>query len=139
VAELPSGCAGRLTGSRRLARLRAYLRVNLVAIWSSVAALLVLRLALGPSRTIMNDVYALVACGILLLAAEVLAARERDAAAAAVTIVATWVVALAITWVSPFLSGARPPGARSTSIAPLGGGSHGRRATHRRGSSGPSA
>jgi signal transduction histidine kinase len=104
VARLPSGYAGRLTGSRKLARLRAYLRVNLVAIWSSVAALLVLRLALGPSHTIMNDLYALVACGILLLAAEVLAARELNAAAATVTIVATWVVALSITWVSPFLS-----------------------------------
>jgi signal transduction histidine kinase len=84
--------------------LRAYLRVNLVAIWSSVLTLAVLRLVLGPSRTIMTDLYALVACGILLLAAEVLAARELNAAAASVTIVATWVVALAITWVSPFLS-----------------------------------
>ena len=52
----------------------------------------------------MSDLYALVACGILLVAAEVLAARDRNAAAAAVTIVATWVMALAITWVSPFLA-----------------------------------
>ena len=52
----------------------------------------------------MGNLIALVACGILLLAAEVLAARDRNAAAAAVTIVATWVVAFAITWVSPFLA-----------------------------------
>ena len=38
------------------------------------------------------------------MAAEVLAARDRNAAAAAVTIVATWVVSFAITWVSPFLA-----------------------------------
>ena len=44
------------------------------------------------------------ACGILLLAAEVLAGRDRNAAAAAITIVATWVVAITITWVSPFLA-----------------------------------
>jgi signal transduction histidine kinase len=104
VARLGSGYAARLTGSHRLARLRAYLRVNLVAIWASALALAVLRVALGPSHTIMGDLYALVACGILLLAAEVLAARDRNAAAASVTIVATWLVALSITWVSPFLA-----------------------------------
>ena len=80
-------------------------RVNLVAIWSSVLALVVLRLA---SRPLAHDRRRprtrCVACGILLLAAEVLAGRGRTAAAAAVTIVATWVVALAITWVSPFLA-----------------------------------
>jgi len=104
VARLPSGFVGRPAGRRRLARLRVYLRVNLVAIWSSVLALALLRLALGPSNTIMGDLYALVACGILLLAAEVLAARDRNATAAGITIVATWVVAFAITWVSPFLA-----------------------------------
>ena len=104
MARLPSGLLGRPGGSRKLARLRAYLRVNLVAIWSSVVALVALRVAFGPSHTIMNSLYALVACGILLLAAEVLAGRDRNAAAASVTIVATWVVSLAITWVSPFLA-----------------------------------
>ena len=104
MARLPSGLLGRPGGSRKLARLRAYLRVNLVAIWSSVVALVALRVAFGPSHTIMNSLYALVACGILLLAAEVLAGRDRNAAAASVTIVATWVVSFAITWVSPFLA-----------------------------------
>ena len=104
MARLPSGFVGRPLGSRRLVRLRAYLRVNLVAIWSSVLALVAMRVAFGPSHTIMNNLYALVACGILLVAAEVLAARDRNAAAAGVTIVATWVVAFAITWVSPFLA-----------------------------------
>jgi signal transduction histidine kinase len=104
VARLPSGFVSRPAGRRRLARLRVYLRVNLVAIWSSVLALALLRLALGPSNTIMGDLCALMACGILLAAAEVLAARDRNATAAGVTIVATWVVAFAITWVSPFLA-----------------------------------
>jgi len=84
--------------------MRAYLRVNLLAIWSSVVALAILRLVLGPSRTIVGNLVALVACGILLLAAELLAARDRSALAAGVTIVATWLVALAITWVGPFLA-----------------------------------
>ena len=88
----------------REARLRAYLRVNLLAIWTTVLALVVLRLVLGPSRTIVGNLAALLGCGLLLLAAEVLAARDRSAAAAGVTVVATWLVALAITWVGPFLT-----------------------------------
>jgi len=96
-----AGRSGRLAS--REARLRIYLRVNLLAIWSSVLVLAVLRLVLGPSRTILGNLVALVACGILLLAAELLAARERRSAAAVVTILATWLVALAITWVGPFL------------------------------------
>ena len=43
--------------------MRAYLRVNLLAIWSSVVALAILRLVLGPSRTIVGNLVALVACG----------------------------------------------------------------------------
>ncbi|HYN65879.1 MAG TPA: histidine kinase [Ornithinibacter sp.] len=97
--------AGRFGGgATREARLRAYLHVNLLAIWSSVIALVVLRVVLGPSRTIMGNLSALVACGILLLTAEVLAARDRSSWAAGVTVVATWFVALAITWVGPFLT-----------------------------------
>ena len=84
--------------------MRAYLHVNLLAIWCSVIALVVLRLVLGPSRTIIGNLTALVAAGILLLAAEVLAARERSSSAAGVTVVATWFVALAIVWVGPFLT-----------------------------------
>jgi len=84
--------------------MRAYLRVNLLAIWFSVLALAILRLVVGPSSTIVGNLVALVGCGILLLAAELLAARNRSALAAAVTIVATWLVALAITWVGPFLA-----------------------------------
>ena len=104
MAPARTAFAGRsgLIASRE-ARLRIYLRVNLLAIWSSVLALAVLRLVVGPSRTILGNLVALVACGILLLAAEVLAAHERRSAAAGVTIIATWMVALAITWVGPFL------------------------------------
>jgi signal transduction histidine kinase len=104
VARLPRGDAWRLPRSRRLARLRAYLRVNLVAIWCSVLALALLRVVAGPSQTVVNDLYALAACGILLLAAELLAGRRRNIAAAALTTLATWVLAVAITWVSPFLA-----------------------------------
>jgi len=104
VSPRPRGEAWRFPRSRRLARLRAYLRVNLVAIWASVLALALLRVVIGPSQTILTDLYALAGCGILLLAAEALAARERNAAAALVATVATWLLALAITWVSPFLA-----------------------------------
>ena len=113
MARLPSGLLGRPGGSRKLARLRAYLRVNLVAIWSSVLALVAMRVAFGPSHTIMNNLYALVACGILLLAAEVLAGRDRNAAAASVTIVATWVASS--------LDEATSPGVVDAPAAPAGG------------------
>jgi signal transduction histidine kinase len=105
VDRARAGYAGRF-GRRatREARLRAYLHVNLLAIWSSVIVLVVLRVVLGPSRTIVGNLTALVAAGILLLTAELLAARDRSSLAAGVTVVATWFVALAITWVGPFLT-----------------------------------
>ena len=47
-----AGRGGRLASGE--ARMRAYLRVNLLAIWSSVLALAILRLVLGPSQTIVG-------------------------------------------------------------------------------------
>ena len=85
-------------------RLLTYLGVNLVAIWGSVAALVVLRLVIGDSRTLAGDIAALACGGILVLVARVLAVRGRTAAAALLVIVATWLVALAITWVTPFVT-----------------------------------
>ena len=91
------------SGTAGDARLRTYLRVNLIAIWGSVAVLVVLRLAIGASSALTGDIAALVCGGILVLVASLLAARGRAAAAAGLVIVATWTVALAITWLTPFV------------------------------------
>ena len=104
MARLSRGDAWRFPRSRRPARLRAYLRLGLVAVWSSIVVLGLLQVLLGPLHPITVGLYALVAYGVLLVAAEVLAAREHIAAAAAVTTLATWVTALAIVWVTPFLA-----------------------------------
>ena len=62
-------------------RLLTYLGVNLFAIWGSVAALVVLRLVIGDSRTLAGDIAALACGGILVLVARELAVRGRTAAA----------------------------------------------------------
>ena len=87
----------------RGARLRRYLVVNVVAIWVSVLGLLVL-LAAGPSRTLVQTIITLACGGTLVLLALWLASRERTVGAAAVVIGATWLVALGITWLSPFVT-----------------------------------
>ena len=104
MAWLPRGDSWRFPRSRRLARLHRYLILSLVAVWSSIVALGLLHVLLHPSPTVLDELGALLAYGILLVAAEVLAARGRIAAAAAVTTLATWGTAFAIVWVSPFLS-----------------------------------
>jgi len=90
--------------SSRLARLHRYLRFSLVAVWSSILALGLLQVLLHPTTTLVDELCALLAYGVLGVVAEVLAARGRLAAAAAVTTLATWGTALAIVWVSPFLA-----------------------------------
>ena len=92
------------TRSSKDDRLDTYLAVNLVAIWSSVAALVVLRLFVGSSQTILGNLVALAVAGALVLVATTLARRGRKGTAAAVVIVADWSMALAITWVSPFIA-----------------------------------
>ena len=92
------------SGSTRDDRLRTYLAVNLVAIWASVAALVVIRFFVGESDTILGNLVALVSAGVLVLVAVALARRGRSATAAGVVIAADWTVALAITWVSPFIA-----------------------------------
>lgn len=87
------------------ARLRRYLLVNVVAIWVSVVVLLVLRTVVGgESRTILWTVEVLVGAGVLLLTAVVLAGRARSGLAAGIVVVATWVVAVSITWFTPFIA-----------------------------------
>lgn len=86
-------------------RLRRYLLVNGVAIWASVVLLLVLRFAVvGQSSTIEWTIEVLVAAGVLVGAAILLAARARSALAAAIVVLATWVVAISITWFTPFIA-----------------------------------
>lgn len=96
--------AARASEPSRERRLRTYLTVNLVAIWGSVVALVALRLVIGSSRTLLGDIVTLVCGGVLVLVAAWLASHDRAGAAAAVVIVANWGVALAITWVSPFVT-----------------------------------
>ena len=87
------------------ARLRRYLLVNLVAIWVSVIALVVLRLTVtGRSSTVEWTIEVLAAAGALVAVAVSLAARARSALAAAIVVVATWVVAVSITWFTPFIA-----------------------------------
>ncbi len=86
-------------------RLRRYLLVNGIAIWFSVLALVVLRLTVtGQSTTILRTIWVLTAAGVLVAVAIGLAARNRQALAAFIVVVATWVVAVAITWIAPFVA-----------------------------------
>ncbi len=98
------GDAWRPPSQRRLARLHRYLRSSLAVVWFSIAALGLLHVLLHPTPTVLDELAALIVYGILLVAAEVLAVRQRIGAAAAVTTLATWGTALAIVWVSPFLA-----------------------------------
>ncbi|WP_377640083.1 sensor histidine kinase [Oryzobacter terrae] len=86
-------------------RLRSYLLVNGIAIWVSVLALVVLRVFVtGESTTILRTIQVLAAGGVLVAGAIALAARGRQALAAAIVVVATWVVAVSITWITPFVA-----------------------------------
>ena len=86
-------------------RLRRYLLVNAVAVWVSVLAVLVLRLTVtGPSATMEWTIEVLVGAGVVVLLAVALASRSRSTVAAFLVVVATWVVALAITWFTPFIA-----------------------------------
>ncbi len=104
MARLPGGEAWRTPSTRRLARFRRYLRCSLVTVWSSIAALGLLEVLLDPTPTVLDELGALLAYGVLAVVAEVLQARGRIAAAAAVSALATWATAFAIVWVSPFLA-----------------------------------
>ncbi|WP_392543322.1 sensor histidine kinase [Oryzobacter telluris] len=86
-------------------RLRRYLLVNGVAIWVSVLILVVLRVAVvGKSSTIEWTIEVLAGAGVVVLAAVALASRARSTLAAFMVVVATWGVALAITWFTPFIA-----------------------------------
>ncbi len=76
-----------------------------MALWVSVLALVVLRLTVtGPSKTIEWTIEVLAGAGVIVLVAVALASRSRSTVAAFLVVVATWVVALAITWFSPFIA-----------------------------------
>jgi len=85
-------------------RLRTYLLANLVGLWGSVIALVAARPAIGTSRTLLGDTLVLAVGGALVLVAARLAQRGHTTASACVVIAANWFVALAITWLSPFLT-----------------------------------
>ncbi|MGG5260372.1 sensor histidine kinase [Phycicoccus avicenniae] len=82
-------------------RIRTYLVVNLVAIWTSVVALVVLNQQV-PSRSIVVDIVALVVAGAAYAVALVLATRGALGPAAAVAVGGTWLVAFSLAWATPF-------------------------------------
>lgn len=83
-------------------RVRTYIVVNLVAIWTSVLVLGVLTRVWGPSRTLTGDIVALVLAGLAYGAAHLLVARSRLRAAVVVAVLATWLVAFSLAWTTPF-------------------------------------
>ncbi|MBM6398771.1 sensor histidine kinase [Phycicoccus sonneratiae] len=90
-----------LTGSMHQ-RVRTYLVVNLVAIWVSVVALVVLNEQTGPSRSLVLDIVALVCAGSTYGTALFLARRDRLRPAAVLAVGGTWLVAFALAWATPF-------------------------------------
>ena len=85
-------------------RLRTYLLVNSVAIWSAAVMLVVLRLSVPESRTLLWDALAVIVAGLLVLVAQWHARHGRTAVAAVVVLGTTWAVVLALTWATPFLA-----------------------------------
>lgn len=84
------------------ARVRAYLVLNLGAIWLSVVFLVVLDQAIGTSASLRQNIVALVLAGFSYGVALVLARREHLRGAAATALVATWFVAFSLAWATPF-------------------------------------
>ncbi|GGL44172.1 hypothetical protein GCM10012283_28440 [Phycicoccus endophyticus] len=93
----------RLRGSTA-ARVQSYLWVNVVGIWFSVLLLVLLRFVIGPSDSLRRDVLTLAIGGTAYGVALVLARRGRLAVAAGTAVGATWFVAFALTWTTPFLT-----------------------------------
>ena len=85
-------------------RLRTYLLVNAVAIWSAAATLVVLRLTVLESRTLLQDAVVVIGAGLLVLLAQWLAERGRTALAAVLVLATNWVVAVALVWATPFIA-----------------------------------
>ncbi len=85
-------------------RLRTYLLVNAVAAWFTAAVLVVLRVTVVDSVVITVDAAIVVAAGLVILVAQVLADRGNGSTAAALVVVTNWVTALALTWTAPFLA-----------------------------------
>ena len=107
MAEPGTGLSLRsVSGSRSSKddRLDTYLAVNVVAIWSSVAALAVLRLFVGSSQSLLGNLLALACAGVLVLLATTLARRGRKGTAAGIVIATDWAMALVITWITPFIA-----------------------------------
>lgn len=84
-------------------RLQRYLDLNIVMVWISVVALLILRLTLVDSASLTQDTVALSLSGLALVAAAVLVRRGRRGAAAVLVVLTTWALALALTWITPFI------------------------------------
>jgi signal transduction histidine kinase len=85
-------------------RLRSYLVVNAVAIWSAALSFTVARLTVADRRTLLLDAAALVVAGLVVLGAQWLAERGRTEVAAGVVLLANWGVALALAWFSPLVA-----------------------------------
>ena len=85
-------------------RLRTYLLVNAVAVWTTAFTLVVLRLTVLDSPAIVWDAALVIGAGLLVLVAQLLAGRGRTTAAAVIVLGTNWVVAVALTWATPFIA-----------------------------------
>ncbi|QKE83574.1 histidine kinase [Arthrobacter sp. NEB 688] len=100
--RLPSWVRGPGPDGSTEARVRAYLVLNLGAIWLSVVFLTVLDRAIGSSVSLRQNIAALVLAGVAYGVALGLARGGRLRGAAATAIVATWFVAFSLAWATPF-------------------------------------
>ncbi|MGL5817002.1 MAG: sensor histidine kinase [Phycicoccus sp.] len=85
-------------------RLRAYLSINLAAIFVAVVGLSVVRAGGLDSPQIRVTLWVLLGAGLLIASGVWLSARDLTEQAAVLVVVANWCVALVTTWVSPFIA-----------------------------------
>ncbi|MGL5865918.1 MAG: sensor histidine kinase [Dermatophilaceae bacterium] len=85
-------------------RLRAYLAINLAAIFLAVVGLSLARVSGLDSPQLRVTLWVLLGAGALIGSGLWLSARDLTDQAAALVVVATWTVAIVTTWVSPFIA-----------------------------------
>ncbi len=86
-----------------LSRLGVVMRANLVALWSSVAVLVVLRLTFTSDSNLTICAVVLGVGGLILLAGRETLRRGRLAATAILIVLANWLSAVGVTYASPFV------------------------------------
>ncbi|HMM96080.1 histidine kinase [Phycicoccus sp.] len=102
LPRLPGWVRGPEPEGSMASRVRAYLVLNLVAIWLAVVLLVGLDRWIGPSTSLRWNLLALVVAGLAYFGALGLGRRGRTRPAAAVAIGSTWLVAFSLVWATPF-------------------------------------